>query len=279
MTRALHVLAACALALSFARVAAAQADTVRADSAQKKRPFISWRDVAMLEAFAIATVASAPLDRSFAERLQNPSVQQRETWDEIARFVEGVTDPGAVVIGVSLYTYGRIWKNRRAADLGLHGLEALAIGHQLGTMLKGFIGRARPYVDITNPHDYQTFRGFLKGSDYRSFPSGHSIAAFAAASAVTSETKRWWPRTVWIIGPLMYGGAATVAWSRMFDNKHWATDVITGAAIGTFVGLKVVHFHHHTRPDTKFDRIFLGTTVAPATDGSALVRFHFRAGP
>lgn len=273
MRRLAHLLLAGALALNATSAGA------QSDSTPRRKPFFTWRDVAILEAFAIATVASAPLDREFAERLQNPSVQQRETWDEIARFVEGVTDPGAVIIGVSLYTYGRLKKNHRAADLGLHGLEALAIGHQLGTMLKGFIGRARPYVDITNPHDYQTFRGFFKGSDYRSFPSGHSIAAFAAASAVTSETKRWWPRSVWIIGPILYGGAATVAWSRMFDNKHWATDVLTGAAIGTFVGLKVVHFHHTTRPDNKFDRIFLGTTVAPTGDGGALLRLHFRAGP
>ena len=42
----------------------------------------------------------------------------------------------------------------------------------------------------------------------RSFPSGHSLAAFAAAAAVTGETSQWWPGMRWIIGPTLFGGAA-----------------------------------------------------------------------
>jgi hypothetical protein len=42
----------------------------------------------------------------------------------------------------------------------------------------------------------------------------------------------------------MYGGAALVGLSRMYNNRHWASDVITGAAIGTFAGTKVVRYHH-----------------------------------
>ena len=259
-----------ALTLLVCSQTLAQADTIK-----NRKPFFTWRDVAILEAFALATVASAPLDRSFAERLQNQSVQQRESLRDLARVVETVTEPGSVLIGVGLYTYGRLRHNRRAADLGLHGLEALVIGQQLGWLLKGVVGRARPYVDVTDPHDYQIFRGFREGTDSRSFPSGHSITAFAAAAAVTSETKLWWPKSVWVIGPLMYGGAALVGWSRMFDNRHWATDVLTGAAIGTFAGLKVVHYHHVTNPDNAFDRFFLGTSVTPTHHGGALIRLHF----
>jgi hypothetical protein len=256
-------------------LAAAQA-VAQADTARKRKPFFTWRDVAILEAFAIATVASAPLDRKFAERLQNQSVQRRKSLADLAHFVETVTEPGSVMIGASLYAYGRLRDNHRAADLGLHGLEALLLGEYLGWTLKGIVGRARPYVDITNPHDYSLLRGLREGGDYRSFPSGHTIAAFAAASAVTSETKLWWPKSVWIIGPIMYGGAALVGWSRMFDNQHWASDVITGAAIGTFTGLKVVHYHHVTNPNNRIDRFFLGTTVVPTPDGAALIRLHFR---
>ncbi len=248
----------------------AQADTV-----VNRKPFFRWRDAAILAAFGVATVAAAPLDRSFAERLQNQSVQERKSLRNVAHAVETVTEPGSILIGVGLYTYGRLRDNRRAADLGLHGLEALVIGQQLGVLLKGVVGRARPFVDITNPHDYQILRGFREGNDFKSFPSGHSITAFAAAAAVTSETKIWWPKSVWVIGPLMYGGAALVGWSRMFDNRHWATDVITGAAIGTFAGLKVVHYHHFTNPDNRFDRILLGTSVTPTQHGGALIRLHF----
>lgn len=271
MVRSLGTLvAALACVVALPRAASPQA----ADTAART-PFFSWKDAAILEAFAIATVAAAPLDRQFAERLQNPTVQENRLMRRTARFVETVTDPGAFTIGIGMYAFGRLTKNERAADLGLHGTEALFIGAQLGNLLKGTVGRARPYVDVTNPHDYKAFRGFGTGSDYRSFPSGHTIAAFAAASAVTMETRRWWPRrSVWFIGPVMYAGAAAVGWSRMYDNKHWASDVLTGAAIGTFTGMKVVQWHHR-HPGNALDRWLLGATATPTSDGRVLVQLHF----
>jgi len=69
-------------------------------------------------------------------------------------------------------------------------------------------------------------------------PSGHATDGFVAAAAVTAETGRWWPRSTRIVGPLMYGGATMVGLSRMYHNKHWASDVVLGAAIGTFSGRK-----------------------------------------
>jgi PAP2 superfamily len=240
------------------------------------RPFFTWRDAAIIEAFAIATVAVAPLDKKWANRLQDPSVQENRTMRDVSKFVETVADPGSVIIGVGMYTYGRVTKNRRAADLGLHGTEALIIGAELGNILKGVVGRARPYLNVDEPHDYQLFRGFGGGNAYRSFPSGHAIAAFAAASSVTSETKIWWPKSVWFIGPTMYGGAALVGWSRMFHNRHWASDVITGAAIGTFAGLKVVHWHH-THPRNRIDRIFLPFSVSALPNGATFLGLNFFA--
>lgn len=252
-------LAGAMLLLSSAAPLGAQADSTKRDR------FFSWRDAAILEGFAIATVAAAPLDRSFALRLQNPDVQGNRLLRNTAVAVEQITDPGTVIIGISLYAYGRIHDNERAADLGLHGTEALIIGHQLASFMKGVVGRARPYLNIEDPHNYQFGRGFTDGSDYRAFPSGHTIAAFAVASAATSEVKRWWgTKAGWLVGSVLYTGAAAVGWSRMYDNKHWATDVLTGAAIGTFTGLKVVHYHHKTNPRSRLDRWLLEKPKSPA---------------
>lgn len=231
--------------------------TAQADTARRER-FFSWRDAALLEAFAIATVAAAPLDRSFGARLQNQTVQQNRLLRSTAHTVEQITDPGSMIIGIGLYTYGRVLHKARIADLGLHSTEALVLGGQLAYVMKGIVGRARPYVDTDNPHDYKFMRGFKEGTDYRAFPSGHAISAFAAAAAFTSEAKRGWgTKAGWIVGTVLYTGAAAVAWSRMYDNKHWATDVLTGAAIGTFTGLKVVHYHHKTNLDSRLDRWLL----------------------
>ena len=234
---------------SIARPLGAQADSVR--------PFFTWRDAGILGAFTVATFAVAPMDTRIARELQDPGVQANRSMRRIADAVETITEPGSLIIGAALYGYGKLADNRRVAELGMRGTEALVIGAGIGILMKGIAGRARPARDVNEPDDYQLMRGFTKGDPYQAFPSGHSIVAFAVASSVTSQSKHWKPGTQWVVGPLLYGGAATVAWSRMYDNRHWASDVLAGAAIGTFTGLKVVHWHIRN-PGNRLDRIFLG---------------------
>jgi membrane-associated phospholipid phosphatase len=250
-----------ALALAWAAPLSAQADTI------PRAPLVTWRDAAIIEGFAILAVAAAPLDRRMAERLRDSTLQSNMKLRKAARFVRTVADPGAFLIGAGMYAYGRIGDNEKAEDLGLHGTEALLVGEVLGGVLKGIVGRARPYKDIDNPHDYQLLRGFWRGADqYRSMPSGHTIAAFAAASAVTSETSRWWPSSVWYVAPVMYGGATITGISRMYNNKHWASDVITGAAIGTMAGIMVVRWHF-MHPGNTIDRALLGASLRETPTG------------
>ncbi|HYD52543.1 MAG TPA: phosphatase PAP2 family protein [Gemmatimonadaceae bacterium] len=258
-----RVLVAAVLGLQalHAGAADAQSDTLRGP----RKPLFTWRDVTFLGGMIAITGAVAPLDKRIAERLQDSTVQENRFYGRVASFVRSVADPGAVVIGVSLYGLGRLTDNERMADLGLHGTEALAIGTGLGWLGKGLFGRERPFVEL-NPNDYKFARGFGNKSEYMSFPSGHTIAAFAAAAAVTSETSRWWPNTRWIIGPALYGGAALTGVSRMYNNRHWASDVLMGAAIGTLSGLKVVRYHH-SHPHNDLDRWLLSGSIRAAPGG------------
>jgi membrane-associated phospholipid phosphatase len=223
------------------------------------------RDDAWLgAAFLVGTVALAPLDRSIAQRMQNPSTQANRFLQNVATDVRLIAVPGSVIIGGTLYTVGRLGHWERVADLGLHGTEAIFVGNVVNTAIKWTVGRARPYaVNDSNPNDYQLMRGFRKGRDYSSLPSGHALAAFAAAAAVTNEATRWWPGSQWYVGTAMFGGATMVALSRLYNNQHWASDVILAAGIGTFAGNKVVRYHHRTNPGNRLDRWLLGATVLP----------------
>ena len=274
MSRFLHrvslaVALAATMTTTLAAPARAQADTVGGG----KVGLFTWRDAVLMGAFITATGMVKPLDKSVAKSLQDSTVQANRTLGDVASFVRDVATPYSFYIGAGLYAYGKIAKDRKAADLGLHGTEALVVGQLLGTVLKGTFGRARPHVNIDNPDDFQFGRGFQKGKEsYRSFPSGHTISAFAAAAAVTSETSRWWPNTRWVVGPLLYGGAAMAGASRMYNNKHWFSDVMMGAAIGTFAGLKVVRWHH-SHPGNKLDRWLLSGSVSLGPQGAALVHW------
>jgi hypothetical protein len=75
-----------------------------------------------------------------------------------------------------------------------------------------------------------------------------------------------WPKSVWYVAPVMYGGATLVGSSRMYHNNHWASDVALGAAIGTFSGLKVVRYSH-AHPDNKLDHFILGASIFPSPGG------------
>jgi len=239
------------------------------DSIHAAKTLFTWRDGVLATGFTGLTVAMFPLDRSFARRLQDPGNQQNRFFKNASKNIEYFADPGSIVIGVSMYSVGRVASWRTAEDLGLHGTEAVAVSGIVTALLKDVAGRARPYASPdTSPRDFHLWRG-LKGGGYQSFPSGHATAAFAAASVVTSESQRWWPKGIWVVAPTMYGGATLVGLSRMYNNAHWASDVALGAAIGTFAGIKVVRYSHgHT--NNVIDRWLLGFQVVATPNGPGI---------
>jgi hypothetical protein len=244
---------------------------VKPDSAtvRANKKLFDKRDIVIAGAFTATTLMLAPLDRELASQLQDSSVQAHEFLKEAAKGVEVIASPGAYYIGGSLYIVGRLAKMPRVADLGWHGTEAVLVGELTSYTIKGLVGRARPLVSIERPDDFRFGRGF-GSQQWRSFPSGHSTTAFAAAAAVTDETTLWWPRSTWIVGPVMYGGAGLVAISRMYHNRHWASDVAVGALIGTFAGKKVV-LASHSNPKNAIDRLMLGGFITPTESGAMKV--------
>jgi membrane-associated phospholipid phosphatase len=235
-------------------------------------PLFTYRDAILAGGVILSARLVYPLDDYYARRLQDSSTQQNAKLQVLATFVRTTAAPGSYVIGSTMFLTGRIAKNQKLASLGLHGLEALAVGELTATLIKGVVGRQRPYVTPMDPKSYKLGRGFGGGNNYRSFPSGHSVAAFAAAAAVTAETSRNAPNSTWYVAPIMYGGAALVGVSRMYNNQHWASDVLIGAGIGTFAGLKVVRYHD-AHPGSGVDRLFLTGSVSPSPDGGYGLRW------
>jgi membrane-associated phospholipid phosphatase len=255
----------------LARPAAAQDTSSRRvivpfDTQHVHKTLFTWRDAALAGGFTALTIGMFPVDRHIAGQLQNPDTQANRFFSNSATGVELITSPGAFIIGGGMYAIGRWGGHPTLEDIGWHGTEAVLVSSLVTGFLKTTLGRARPYVSSdTNPHDFQLGGGFTS-SDRQSFPSGHTTTAFAAAAAVTSEMRRLHPEAVWYVAPVLYGGATLVGLSRMYHNKHWASDVVLGAAIGTFGGLKVVRYSH-THPDNRIDRVILRTSLAAMPNG------------
>lgn len=63
------------------------------------------------------------------------------------------------------------------------------------------------------------------GSGFDSFPSGHSGKAFLGAELVRMEFGNGW-------GAAAYSVAGVTAFMRIWNDKHWLSDVVAGAALG-----------------------------------------------
>ena len=124
----------------------------------------------------------------------------------------------APALGVG-YLAGEIAGSNAVKGTILRAGAAVALATGISSGLKYTIGRNRP--DIAG--DNLEFRPF---SGSNSFPSGHTAAAFAIATAVADQTTDGWSDY------LLYGAAGLTALSRINDNRHWASDVLIGGLIG-----------------------------------------------
>jgi membrane-associated phospholipid phosphatase len=222
------------------------------DTILKKSPLLTGKDAILLTAFTLGTALVAPVDRQVASRLQNPAAQENRFLRTSATGLRVLASPGSLIAGAALYGIGRANGQARIQSLGLHSVESMLIADVVGGTIKMLAGRRRPYLDVDNPYDFQLWRGF-KGHDFQSFPSGHTINAFAFASSVTRESQFWWPHSGIYVGTVLYGGASLMGVSRIYNNQHWASDVLAGAGIGTLIGLKVVKYTH-SHPDNTLDK-------------------------
>ncbi|HEX6574284.1 MAG TPA: phosphatase PAP2 family protein [Gemmatimonadaceae bacterium] len=237
-----------------------------ADTIYTKHSLLDGSDAVLAAGFIAGTALAAPLDRWTTRQLQDDARQANRVLNRGAAVFRVVGHPGAIIAGAGLYTGGLLAGDRRVEDLGLHTLESVVVAEILTSAVKVAAGRARPYASPDNARNFKLFRG-LTNDDYKSFPSGHSTAAFAFASTVTAETSLWWKDSRWIVGPIMYGAAALTGVSRIYNNQHWASDIVAGAAIGTFTGLKIFRYQH-SHPDNWLDRKFLRAGISVSNNGT-----------
>jgi membrane-associated phospholipid phosphatase len=271
----LIVLSVCAAAapesLKAQVVARDPRDTTKA---QHQAPFFTAKDGYLALGFLVGTAVMYPLDREVAISLRDSATQANRFFKRSSTGVEAIASPGAYIIGGTMWVAGRLARKERVADLGWHGTEAVLFAQGVTAVIKGVAGRERPFLsEGREPANFRFGRGFSSG-DFSSFPSGHTSTAFAAAAAVANETSRWWPRSKWVVGSLMYAGASAVGLSRMYHSRHWGSDVVVGAAIGTFSGRKVVQYAHG-HPGNIVDRIMLGTKVKPNPNGGLRIEYSF----
>ena len=142
-------------------------------------------------------------------------------------FNGNATAIGMGAVSASLYAIGRVRKDSKMQRTALLAGEAMADTAIVQTVLKDTTMRLRPvrypasgwFATSSSPTSY------IRGNG--SFPSGHSIEAFAVATIVARQYRnhRWVPYVA-------YGLATVVGFSRLTLNVHFLSDVFVGGALG-----------------------------------------------
>jgi hypothetical protein len=179
-----------------------------------------------------------------------------------SRGIDKASDAGAAVgdpyvhLGLAALVYGGgiLADSPRWKETGEMLVEALILADGASLLLKEATGRGRPTV-TTHKGDFRPF-GFK--TDYDGFPSMHTTSSFAVASVI-ARTSESLP-----IAVASYCAAAFVGFSRMNQDKHWASDVLLGAAIGELAG-RVATSNHARKSSYAFV-----PTVTVAGGGLAL---------
>ncbi|HEX4244386.1 MAG TPA: phosphatase PAP2 family protein [Acidimicrobiales bacterium] len=144
--------------------------------------------------------------------------------DAAARVISGLGDHGLV------WAVSTAWRARRSGARRNRAVRALAVAgvesSVVNAALKAFVGRPRP-----DPSDLRLGDNVIPLREPRtsSFPSGHTLAAFCAATVLSERGDRGG-------NALLFACAGLVGVSRIHLQAHHASDVLGGVVIGTALG-------------------------------------------
>ena len=146
--------------------------------------------------------------------------------DKIMISVSSLGNKGMIwiAIGVLFLFFGcrnKTWRSR-----GFLGLFSLAANFLVCNVI------LKPLIDRTRPYYVLGYDPLIPPVGDPSFPSGHTSASFAAATAIYAINKKW--------GVAAYIFAAVMGFSRLYLGVHFPTDVLAGAVVGTAAAMVII---------------------------------------
>jgi membrane-associated phospholipid phosphatase len=144
----------------------------------------------------------------------------------------GFTDMGGekrIVVPALLLTYGSarlIFRDDKLHTASLNAIQSVIVTALATEGTKIISGRARPFTG-EGAYTFQPFPGVDR---YKSLPSGHASLAFALFTPFAETYSRW-----------IYLVPVSVAAGRVYQDKHWMSDVFLGGGFGLISGILFTH--------------------------------------
>ena len=182
------------------------------------------------------------------------------TLDDLTKAVEPFGQECSLYVLGAYGLVGLVFHDGEARDTAIDGVIASILASGMITpSIKFVLGRVRPN-ETDDPLKFQPFNG---GND-TAMPSGHATQAFAVASVISAHSDRFW------VSASAYGLASLVAFSRLYHNAHWTSDVVAGALIGTLVGRTVVAVNKRIRAGDRSVQVSFAPILGKDEKGAGL---------
>jgi membrane-associated phospholipid phosphatase len=189
-----------------------------------------------------ATVGLAFLDKP----IQKWAAGLRRRNPDLGTYSKAVSNVGGIYEGVTfvgIATYGFVFKNPKLRTTTALATQSYITTAFWQTIFKTLSGRLRPHdIDENSSLNQSRFHGPFYALPYggnSAFPSGHTALAFAAARVYAMEYKN-----IKAVPIIAYSMAGLIGFSRIIENRHWATDVFAGALLGYACGTQVTNNYH-----------------------------------
>ena len=149
----------------------------------------------------------------------------------------------APAVPIAMLGVGLATSNSSLSTAGLQVGAGILLTTATTMAMKSWFQRPRPY---------DSYPGELHPLQYEnsySFPSGHTSVAFATATSLSLQIRKWYvavPAFLW---------AATVGYSRMYLGVHYPSDVLVGLLIGVVSGYLSYKLQELIKPDSQMPLI------------------------
>lgn len=198
----------------------------------KKRSPLIW----LLPLALIAILVAFQFDQPLAQAMANISPRLKKAAAVVSWFGKG----GVILFPTGLLILWAMFLKIARPDRE-HWLDPLlralivvfvivAAAGLADDLLKVTFGRARPYLWLAG--DTSGFHPFRFKSEFNSFPSGHTTTSFAAAAAFSALFPRL--RVAFFLVAIAIGA------SRIMQDVHYLSDVISGAALGMTIAILIL---------------------------------------
>jgi membrane-associated phospholipid phosphatase len=249
-------LAACAIALGIGLSCSGQSKTVAIDPL--------WDSAAIASGLGACLGLEMRLAGEEASYTK-PNFADLPSFDAIACFPysDGASKASTIATGAALMWPALFALSGEKSELfpaAVTYAEALLWTFAAKDALKLLVPKARPYA-----YGSGELTAELRGEAYESFPSGHTALAFCGATSfavLAFELSGDRPETPWLVAG-GYAVAAATGALRVAAGKHFVSDVVVGALLGSAIGYGVTKLHIRSR-DSNASKVSVSAARGPS---------------